>query len=288
MRIILMLFLASCSFFNKKTHYTHFYQLQNYDNNFIDSVSKMNAALWVIDRDFSSERSFTMSEVDSMKNKNSNRVFSYMSVGEAESYRPYFSSIPKELLAKENPNWPGAFDVKFWETKWHEILYKSDSSYLSKIINIGFDGVYLDVVDAYQRHGDRHQYAKEMAKLIVSISKTAKAKKSEFKIYLQNGSEIINDLDALLAEQFVASIDGLSVEGYFFDYKDPNKPIVSDWFINLEKVYKKYKAWGKQVVIIEYVEDKELQSKLIKYCKENEVDYLITDRLLKGKFFINN
>lgn len=288
MKTMLLLLLTSCSFFNKKDHLTHYYQLQNYDDHFIKSVAKTKDSLWVVDRDFSSERSFTPSEIKIMKNKERNKIFSYMSVGEAESYRPYFSKIPKDLLDKENPHWPGSFDVKFWDSKWDDILYKAQDSYLSKIINIGFDGVYLDVVDAYQRQDDRRKYASSMARLIIAISQSAKLKNPDFKIYLQNGSEIINDLDPELSELFIASIDGLSVEGYFFDYKDPQKPIVSDWFINLETVYKKYLTYKKDVVIIEYVEDKVLQQKLIDYCKMNNVNYLITDRLLKGKFFINN
>ena len=285
---LLLIFITGCSLFNKNDHLTHYYQLQNYDQDFVNTIGKMKDALWVIDRDYSGERSFTSSEIKMMKNGDRNKIFSYMSVGEAESYRPYFSKIPKDLLDKENPHWPGAFDVKFWDNKWDEILYKNDDSYLSKIINIGFDGVYLDVVDAYQRQDDRKKYAAYMAKLIISISKSAKSKNKKFKIYLQNGSEIINDLDKDLSELFIASIDGLSVEGYFFDYKDPKKPIVSDWFKNLEVVYKKYQEYKKDVLIIEYVEDKDLQQKLIDYCKDHQLSYLITDRLLKGKFFINN
>ncbi len=288
MRILLLTLFTSCSFFNNKEHLTHYYQLQNYDDQFIKSVAKTRDTLWVVDRDFSSERSFTSSEIQSMKNNDRNKIFSYMSVGEAESYRPYFSKIPKDLLDKENPNWPGAFDIKFWDEKWDEILYRAEDSYLSKIINIGFDGVYLDVVDAYQRQDDRRKYASAMAKLIISISKSAKSKNPSFKIYLQNGSEIINDLDKDLAEIFIASIDGLSVEGYFFDYSDAQKPIVSDWFKSLEVVYKKYLTFNKDVLLIEYVEDKALQQKFIDYCQANKVSYLITDRLLKGKFFINN
>ncbi len=289
--LILFSLFSGCSYFsNDRSNLKrdHYYQLQNYNENFVMNISKMTNALWVIDRDFDGSRPFNKFDLMKMKNNDSNIIFSYMSVGEAESYRPYFKSIPKTILAKENPHWPGSFDVNFWDNKWHEILYASSTSYINKIVESGFDGVYLDVVDAYQRHEDKKLRAEQMASLIKGISKKAKSLNSNFKIYLQNGSEIINSLDENSKSSFIAAVDGLSVEGYFFDYSDPKKPVRSDWFKTLEPVYKEYQALDKDILMIEYVENELLQKEAVNYCNENKIHLLITDRLLKGKFFINN
>ena len=48
-----------------------------------------------------------------------------------------------------NEHWAGNYKVKYWLEPWHAILYKGDNSYLSKILNAGFDGVFLDVIDAF-------------------------------------------------------------------------------------------------------------------------------------------
>jgi cysteinyl-tRNA synthetase len=50
----------------------------------------------------------------------------------------------------ENPDWPGNYKVKYWETDWQNIIYKNSDSYLNKILTAGFDGVYLDIIDAFE------------------------------------------------------------------------------------------------------------------------------------------
>lgn len=40
--------------------------------------------------------------------------------------------------------------VRYWEEDWQSVIYGSDGSYLRKILNAGFDGVYLDIIDAFE------------------------------------------------------------------------------------------------------------------------------------------
>ena len=78
----------------------------------------------------------------------------YLSIGEAEDYRYYWDSSwdasPPAWLAEENPLWPGNHKVEYWDPAWQAILYGSEDSYLDRIIAAGFDGVYLDIIDAYE------------------------------------------------------------------------------------------------------------------------------------------
>ncbi len=77
-----------------------------------------------------------------------------MSIGEAEDYRYYWNenwiANPPDWLAGENPDWEGNYKVKYWYSEWQNIIYGNNSSYLKKIIDAGFDGVYLDIIDAYE------------------------------------------------------------------------------------------------------------------------------------------
>jgi cysteinyl-tRNA synthetase len=81
-------------------------------------------------------------------------VLAYCSIGEAENYRYYWSpswdTDPPEWLAEENPDWPGNYKVRYWEPEWQEIIYGNDDSYIRKILDAGFDGVYLDIIDAFE------------------------------------------------------------------------------------------------------------------------------------------
>lgn len=81
-------------------------------------------------------------------------MIAYMSIGEAEDYRYYWQTEweinPPSWLAEENPNWPGNYKVRYWDLAWQEIIYGNDNSYLKKILDAGFDGVYLDIIDTFE------------------------------------------------------------------------------------------------------------------------------------------
>ena len=77
-----------------------------------------------------------------------------MSIGEAEDYRYYWqtdwTSTKPDWIEAENPDWEGNYKVKYWETEWQNIIYGDSDSYLDKIISVGFNGVYLDIIDAFE------------------------------------------------------------------------------------------------------------------------------------------
>ena len=119
---------------------------------FLDAVKATNYDLVLIDL-FFNEEPFTSGEISSLKSKaggGTRLVICYMSIGESEDYRYYWSSLDKSLNYKENPDWPGNFAVKYWENSWQQIIYGNDQSYTKKIIDAGFDGVYLDIIEGYE------------------------------------------------------------------------------------------------------------------------------------------
>jgi cysteinyl-tRNA synthetase len=124
---------------------------------FIQAVTSTNYDLLIMDLFFHDNSAFTGEEINQLKNKaNGGRrlVISYMSIGEAEDYRYYWQSgwskDPPSWLDGENPSWKGNFKVRYWEEAWQAIIYGNQESYLEKIINAGFDGVYLDIIDAFE------------------------------------------------------------------------------------------------------------------------------------------
>lgn len=81
-------------------------------------------------------------------------VICSMSIGEAEDYRfywdPSWDASPPSWLAEENPLWPGNHKVEYWDPAWQAILFGSPDAYLDRIVAAGFDGAYLDIIDAYE------------------------------------------------------------------------------------------------------------------------------------------
>ncbi len=129
----------------------------NTKQNFLDAIIPTNYDVVLIDLYFHGDIIFSKRDITSLKTKpdgGRRLVIAYMSIGEAEDYRYYWKNIwnfrPPSWLGDENPEWEGNFKVHYWEQEWQEIIYGNDDSYLKKIINAGFDGVYLDIIDAFE------------------------------------------------------------------------------------------------------------------------------------------
>lgn len=146
---------------NTLSNVKNFILLLNFENfsskaDFINAITATNYDLVVLDLFFRNRTEFTISEINQIRNKangGKRLVFSYISIGEAEDYRYYWQSnwntTPPNWLDAENPNWTGNYKVRYWEPEWQQIIYGNDASYIKRIINSGFDGVYLDLVDAF-------------------------------------------------------------------------------------------------------------------------------------------
>ncbi len=123
---------------------------------FVDAVAATNYDVIVMDY-FYNGQEYTDAQIAKLKQKANGGVrmiISYMSIGEAEDYRFYWKSDWKvgnpTWLDKENPNWKGNYKVRYWETDWQNIIFGSNEAYLDKIIAKGFDGTYLDIIDAFE------------------------------------------------------------------------------------------------------------------------------------------
>ena len=124
---------------------------------FVDAVKSTNYDYIIMDF-FYNEEEFTSAQIAELKQKangGKRLLICYMSIGEAEDYRYYWESNwavgNPSFIVKENPNWPGNYNVKYWEPEWQNIIFGNDNSYLKNILDAGFDGVYLDIIDAFEQ-----------------------------------------------------------------------------------------------------------------------------------------
>ncbi|MBI4557190.1 MAG: endo alpha-1,4 polygalactosaminidase [Candidatus Hydrogenedentes bacterium] len=132
---------------------------------FLAAIQGTNYDLFVIDLYFNEDR-YTAADIVSLKTKangGSRLVVAYMSIGEAENYRyywqPTWATNPPPWLEAENPNWPGNYKVHYWDPEWQSIIFGNPNAYLDAVLAAGFDGVYLDIIDAFEyfesKQGDR-------------------------------------------------------------------------------------------------------------------------------------
>lgn len=200
--------------------------------------------------DGKTERPLTKAEVDKMKVKpdgSKRLVIAYFSVGETETYRSYWkpewSKAKPSWVGKENKDWKENFLVKYWEPVWQKIVF----DFADRVIDSGFDGFYIDRVDAYYYYGDTKQARDQMADFIVKLTNHMRAKKPDVAILAQNAEELLD------RPAYVAAIDGIAKEDllYGITHKEaPNKKEEVEWTANL---LKPFKAQGKAVFVIEYL-----------------------------------
>lgn len=247
--LLISLIFIECSTTDIKKNTDNNSWLVQYQNINIDNIIKSGYKTIIIDysKDGSDAHRFTKHEIAKLK-KNGIRVISYLSIGEAEDYRFYWKKSwyknPPKWIKYENPNWKGNYKIEYWNKEWENIIY----TYLEKILEVGFDGVFLDVVDAYKYlDSNINDNAEKMIKLIEKISIYAKYQNPNFLIIPQNAEDLLKYDNK---NKFLNSIDGVGVESlWFYKNKLQNKDITAYRLNFLKQLQSK----GKFIYIIEYI-----------------------------------
>lgn len=181
------------------------YQLQGAS---FTSLLKLNVDLIVIDH-FENP----LSELDiKTLNEQDKIVLSYLSIGEAENYRSYWEENwtvnNPEYIDEENPEWEGNFKVEYWNEEWQKIIIER----VKLIAQENYDGVYLDIIDAYEYYEEKgnNMARYEMINFVKYISQEAKKINPDFLIIAQNGIELYDN------PEYKKIIDGLGVEDTWY------------------------------------------------------------------------
>lgn len=217
-------------------------------------------------------------------------VLSYIDVGEAESYRWYWRSgwrvgSPEWIVAADPDGWDENYPVKYWRRTWKDI----EKRYIDRIIADGYDGIYLDWLEAYscapvvraaRREGVNTRLA--LIRFVAELRSYARAKKPGFLLVAQNAPE----LGAYPV--YVNLFDGIGQEDIWYDGGgDPDTgeqqgdvamdPDDSRWAI---AQLAKWKALGKPVFDIEYAEKPANVTRAYSLGKHNGYRTYVTLRLL--------
>lgn len=199
------------------------YQLQNASFN---NLFKNDFKAAVVDMD---DANLTALQVAELTGGQKKILFTYISIGEAEDYRSYWqdggwNTSPPKFLLGENPDWEGNFLVKFWDKDWQKVMLAR----VEEAVKLGYNGMYLDIVDAYQVASVRNAYPgsdaalrKEMIDFVIALSTHAKAIDPNFMVVPQNAVGLValdedNPRGASNAA-YLKAIDGMGVEDLWYD-----------------------------------------------------------------------
>jgi cysteinyl-tRNA synthetase, unknown class len=214
-------------------------------------------------------------------------ILCYMSIGQSENYRwywdPDWEKNPPTWLDVPDGVWAGDHWVHYWDPGWQEIIYGTPDSYLDRILALGYDGVYLDRVDAYWYYQDqgRETAAQEMVDFILDFTEYARKIHPGFGVFPQNAEEL-----GLIFPEFMNAMTGIGVEDLYYGYPRDHEPSPADWTAEREQILDQWVKAGKLVLTIDYTARPEQISDA--YYRSHAHGYVpyVTDRSL-GRLRIN-
>lgn len=232
-------------------------------------VVRLDPDVVVVDysRDGGEDGERTPIEVERLRHRpggGSRIVLAYLSIGEAEDYRFYWKDLRtrRSLVGPANPRWPGNYLVRYWDPAWHDIVYRGPRSYLNRILTQGFDGVFLDTVDAAERWEDAGiaDAPAHMVALVRAIAGHARARHPGFLVVAQNPYRILAEPGLLEV------VSGVSSEAHLFPGGREAGPALRKSVLDtLEQVRRSDRA----VLVIEYPRSRSERARLWTLCREH-------------------
>jgi len=227
----------------------------------LSELSQSPADMLVIDmsRDATIEGAFTRREIEALQKGPGGRrrlVIAYLSVGEAEDHRfywrHYWPAAKPDWLLEENCRWETNFLVKYWSDEWKHNLFRGDDSLLAQIIHAGFDGIYLDRVDAYWDIRRRFPASRtEMIRLVSELRRKARAMKPDFLFIAQNAESLLED------RTYRTLIDAVAKEDLLFGLTGTGRRNTRSSIAWSLGMLRRLKAERKPVLVVEYLRSAE-------------------------------
>lgn len=267
---------------------TWVYQLQDAST---EKIALLPVKYAVIDATKDGRERYSKKDIATLRDKGI-RPISYLSIGEASSYLPYWkpewgsqqkgvltitNSAPEWVGNVANPDWPESVKVRYWDSEWQQYMFEE----LKKIQDAGFKGAYLDIIDAYLYWGDSNTYkensersfpsdptsqkdaAERMISFVQTLSTIAKERDPDFLIIPQNGEEILQFDNG----SYLNSVDGIGVEDIWFD---GGKKIDSDEIKERLKWLTQFTKENKPVFSVDYVKGHYAINRYYRLCRNEK------------------
>jgi uncharacterized protein (TIGR01370 family) len=196
----------------------------------VDKVVEAKVDMVVIDLE---TKTGPITKVEVQRIKDSGKVvIAYLSLGEAEDYRPYWDQQWKpghpEWLGKQSTVWKGNYVVKDLMSKeWTEVSKKQ----LTTVKQLGFDGIVVAGVNGSNGQADLY---------LTRVAEFAKKDNDDFKVFVQD----------YLSDQLFDKIDGVVKQGLTYNlFGVANK--------NVAAQVARLKQWterNKKVFVVEFVD----------------------------------
>ena len=215
---------------------TWMYQIQDLYDDRIDSLDNTNYDMLVVepgfnfkDKEDAYDTSKIVSSLSTKPNGDQRLLVAYIDIGQAEDYRDYWKDnwvaptkdskgSPDFMITIDPDGWSGNYPVAYWDKRWKDI-WLDDDGIIAKLATEGFDGIYLDWVEAYDDEKVM-EYAQSQGidakREMINFIKELKAKGQEINpnfVVISQNSQYLLDYDA---DEYASVIDAIATEDTWF------------------------------------------------------------------------
>ena len=193
------------------------------------------------------------------------KIYSYMSIGSLETYRPYYKRFKKYTIGKYE-NWADERWIDVSKKSWQDFIV---NELVASVRRKGADGLWLDNTDVYYKYRRENIY-KGLLNIISRIHS------KHIPIYINGGDEFVTRLinsgkgkliNGVFQEEVLTSIVSYSGNRFGTQNKSDRK--------HYEAYLKKVKSAGLKAAALEYTRGSSMKKKIIEFCKKNKYDYYI-------------
>lgn len=149
-------------------------------------------------------------------------VIAYIDIGQAESFRTYWQDDwrvgdPAWIVSEDPDGWVENYPVAYWYDEY-QAIWLGEDGYLQAILETGFDGVYLDWVEAYSdenviamAEAEGLDPRQEMIWWVEDIARFTRDQQPNFIVIAQNAAELTE------IEEYREVIVAIAQEQVWFD-----------------------------------------------------------------------
>lgn len=158
----------------------------------LEKIGHANIDLGIISRLAAHGKPYSKTEIT--RAKRNKWLLAYVDVGEAQQHEWYYDEVFRNGLPawalERNRRHPVNVRVLLDAPEWNAIILET----INRVIDQGFDGVELDVLDVYWNKvypgGSSPENQAKAVKLACKIAKFARAREPNFKIVVNNASDL--------------------------------------------------------------------------------------------------
>lgn len=170
-------------------------------------------------------------------------ILGYLSIGEVEKERSYFSEVEKEgILLDENKYWPGSYFVDLRDPRWAKRVLEE---LIPGILMQRFSGIFLDTLDnaGHLETMNPEKYG-GMVDAAVNLIKAIRKHYPQIKIMMNRGYELLPSVADLIDMELGESV----YADYDFDSKTYRK-VDSDLYLKQVKILMEAKKASPKLTI---------------------------------------